>query len=353
MLLDVLVVGAGQSGLAAGFFLAQTRLTFALFDAAPRVGDSWRRRYDSLVLFSPRARSALPGLALAGDPAGYPSKDELADYLEQYAAAANLPLATGEGIARLERDADLFSGTTANGRRVAARAVIAATGGFGRSIRPGFAPRLPAEVTQISADTYRNPAQVPPGRVLVVGGGGTGRQIARELSVSHRVSLSTGRSPMITPQRVLGRDVMAWFDALGFLRADKATPKGRFARAHDSFPGLHLRTSVLRRAGVEQRARTVGAETSRILFADGTAGEFDAVIWAAGFRDDASWLQVPGALDLAGNYVEDRGVSPIEGLFYVGRSWQNSRASALLCGVGDDARDIVARVTRYLSRLAR
>lgn len=348
--LDVIVVGAGQAGLTTGYFLQHAGVRFRLFDAAARVGDSWRRRYDSLVLFSPRSHSALPGMVMQGDPDGYPARDEIADYLERYAGRFGLPVALREGVARLERRSDHFIGLTTRGRRVVARAVVVATGAFQRSVVPPWAASIAAGITQLRGDAYRNPEQLPAGRVLVVGGGGSGRQIALELAPSHQVSLSVGSRITITPQRVLGRDVMVWFDRLGLLRADKATARGRFVRTHESFPGPHLRNRTLRRRGVRIRPRTVAAATDGFAFADGRRAAFDAVIWAGGYEDDAGWLRVPGAVDRNGNHIEDRGVSPIPGLFYAGRSWQTSRASALLCGVGSDAVWIVARVMSWLGR---
>src|SRR5688572_13953508 len=128
--LDVMVVGAGQAALSTAYFLQQASVRFQLFDRACRVGDSWRHRYDSLVLFSPRSYCALPGLAMEGDPHGYPGKDETADYLERYAKTYGLPIALQEGIARLEQRGDHFVGLTTRGRRVTSRAVVVATGAF-------------------------------------------------------------------------------------------------------------------------------------------------------------------------------------------------------------------------------
>ena len=348
LMLDVIVVGAGQAGLATAYVLQRAGVRARVFDGAARIGASWRRRYDSLVLFSPRSYCALPGMVMQGDPEGYPDKDEIADYVERYARRFELPVTLQEGIAHLERRGGHFIACTSRGRYVSSHAVIVATGGFQRSVVPRWAASLAAGITQVRGDAYRNPQQLPPGRVLVVGGGGTGRQIALELAGTHDVSLSIGGTITITPQRVLGRDVMVWFDRCGLLRADTATARGRFVRAHDSFPGPRLRDGALQGCGVRLRPRTISAAADECVFADGTRRAFNAVIWAAGYADDARWLRVPGAVDTNGNHIEDRGVSPIPGLFYVGRSWQTSRASALLCGVGSDAAGIVAQVTAWL-----
>lgn len=351
--IDVLVVGAGQAGLATGAELQRRGLTFRLFDRATRVGDSWRRRYDSLVLFSTRAYSSLPGLPMAGDPEGYASKNDVANYLEEYANVLAVPITLGDGIERVTRHADHFAAATDRGTHVTARAVIVATGPFQRSIVPTFWSRLSPRICQLTAETYRHPSQLPDGRVLIVGAGSTGRQIAYELARRREVTLAMGRPISITPQRVLGRDVMAWFDALGFLRADKATAKGRFARAHDSFPGWHLRSTALRQHGVRLRPRLLNAHSDEFRFGDGSSDRFETVIWAMGYRDDTTWVHIPGAVDSQGRFLEARGVSPIPGLFHVGRSWQTSRASALICGVAFDAAAIVRHVTDFIGHSQR
>jgi putative flavoprotein involved in K+ transport len=297
--LDVVVIGAGQAGLAAGYFLRQSGVRFVLLEREGRIGDAWRRRYDSLSLFSPRAFSALPGLMLDGDPAGYPTKDEIADYLERYAADWQLPVTTGEAVLRLEQRDDTFIAHSA-ARCIESRSVIVAAGAFQRPFVPAFARHLCSQVAQFTTDTYRNPAQVPRGRVLVVGGGATGRQIAWELASARDVSISMGRGTSVTPQTVLGKDTMWWADRVGLLHAHKDTWRGRLARRLNAFPGWHLRARSLRRRGVVLRDRATAADSNRITFADGTSSAFDSVVWAAGYRDDSHWLEVPGAVDRDG-----------------------------------------------------
>jgi putative flavoprotein involved in K+ transport len=272
----------------------------------------------------------------------------MADYLERYARIFHLPVHPAEGIARQERWERCFVAQTTRGQYVEAAAVIVATGAFQQPIMPAFASKLAPDVVQLTAATYRRPAQLPPGRVLVVGDGATGRQVASELVATHAVTLSTGKPWQVVPQRALGHDSMWWFDTLGALRADKATRFGRWARAHDAIPGWHLRHAALRRQGVRIAPRTVEGLDKQVRFADGTATTVDAVLWTIGYRDETSWLHIPAAVDAQGRFVEDRGIAPVPGLFYVGRSWQNNRASALLCGVGREAAAIVNRVRHYL-----
>ena len=344
---DVVVIGAGQAGLAVGYHLRNTGLSFVLLERHARVGASWRNRYDSLTLFSSRRYSALPGLGLVGDPEGFPAKDEIAGYLEAYAATFALSVRCSMGVESLERSGGGFVLRTLSGHTIWARAVIVATGAFQRSRMPSFARKLSSAVIQLPAEQYCRPDQVPRGRVLVVGGGATGRQIARELVSDRSVWLSVGRGSTITPARIFGRDILHWYHRIGALTADKESLYGRLVRLRDAFPGLPLRTSALRRAGVRVVARSIDGAGTQVRFANGETESFHAVIWAAGYRDDPSWLRIPEAVR-EGRFAEERGVSPVPGLFYIGRHWQNSRSSALLCGVGRDAASLVATVTRWL-----
>ncbi len=348
---DVVVIGAGQAGLATGYFLRERGVAFALLDGDDRIGDSWRKRYDSLVLFSSRAYSALPGIPLSGDPAGYPGKNEIADYLEQYAHLKRLPVRMNDGVASLERHASGFLARTESGKELKAASVIVATGPFQKPIVPKFADKLSREVAQFSGATYHRAEQLPSGRVLVVGDGATGRQLAAELAATHEVWLSAGGLRLIVPQRFLGRDIIAWFETTGALRDDKESLHGRFVRLFDPIPGWKLRRSELRRAGVKIVRRAVDASDRTIFFRDGKSQTFEAVIWAIGYHDDSSWLHIPEAVDPRGNYLEDRGVSPVPGLFHTGRNWQNNRASALLTGAGPDAADIAVRAVEFVQSL--
>ena len=283
---DIVVIGAGQAGLAAGSFLRERGVAFALLEGHERVGDSWRKRYESLVLFSSRAYSGLPGIPLSGDPAGYPDKDEIADYLEQYAHVNQLPVRMNDRVAALERHTSGFLARTESGKEFKAASVIVATGPFQKSIVPKFADKLSREVAQFTGATYHRPGQLPSGRVLIVGDGATGRQLTAELAATHEVWLSAGGLRLIVPQRFLGRDIIAWFETTGALRDDKESLHGRFVQFFDPIPGWKLRLSVLRRAGAKIVQRVVDASDRTILFRNGKSQTFDAVIWAIGYHDD-------------------------------------------------------------------
>jgi putative flavoprotein involved in K+ transport len=335
--LDVLVIGAGQAGLALGFYLKKTPFSFQLVERHARVGDSWRKRYASLVLFTPRAYSALPGLAVPGDLDGFPTKDEMADYLETYANHFDLPVVLGTGIRRLERVDGGFRAVTEAGEPIDSRAVVLATGAFQSPAIPPISKRLSAEVTQLAPEDYETPNQLSPGRVLVVGDGATGRQIALELAANHEVLLAAGRSRRVSPDRVLGRSVFWWMDKLGILRASRESAIGRYLMKTDPFPGKDLALKQLQRQGVNVVGRVVQAEGKKVSFAEGNTAEVDAVLWATGYREDTDWVAIPEAEDAEGNFLHYRGISPLPNLCFIGRSWQWSRGSALFAGVGEDA----------------
>nr|MDQ5810441.1 NAD(P)/FAD-dependent oxidoreductase [Actinomycetota bacterium] len=267
--LDVLVIGGGQAGLALGYHLKQAGHRFQIVERNPRLGDSWRNRYDSLVLFTPRAYSALPGLPLQGDPEGYPGKDEIADYLERYAGYFDLPVLTDTGVRSLTRVSVGFRARTDAGEIIDTGAVVLATGAFQRPAIPAISRQLSPDVLQLTPESYKRPGQIPSGRVLVVGDGATGRQIAVELAATHEVLLATGRPRRVSPQRILGRSVFWWMDKLGILRASHETGVGRYLMEADPFPGKALGLGRLRRQGIRVVGRLLHVDGKRLGFAGG------------------------------------------------------------------------------------
>lgn len=204
MISDVIVIGGGQAGLAAGYYLRQVGLSFHIVEAHGRLGDSWRKRYDSLTLFTSRQYSGLPGLRLQGDPSGYPTKDEIADYLENYAGHFSMPVSTGTRVVRVLRENGLFHVVLDSGATLVALAVIVATGPFQRPVVPPFARGLSSAVAQFSAEDYKRPADTLEGTVLVAGDGATGRQIALDLAATRKVVLATGKRRNGNPPAIDG-----------------------------------------------------------------------------------------------------------------------------------------------------
>lgn len=342
----VLVIGAGQAGLAAGLHLRDAGIAFTIVDAADRVGDSWRRRFDSLTLFTPRGFSRLPGLDLPGDPDAYPTKDEFADYLERYAEAFRLPVRTGGRVVQLQKEGGHFAATFDDGSVRRMEKVIVATGGFQKPFVPVVAACFGPGVTQLTLDDYRNPGDLPAGPVLVVGDGASGRDVAVECAGRGRVLLATGKPRKLLPERLLGRSIWWWLAASGVLKAGPDSAMGRLLRKADAFPNRGRSLAALAFSGVEIVPRLVGADGTAAKFSDGRAIDVRTVIWAVGYREDNSWMRIPGATDTNGVVIHDRGVSPVDGLYFVGRPWQRNRASALVMGAGPDARAVVEGIVQ-------
>ena len=339
---DVAVIGAGQAGLAIGYFLAKHGRRFVILDSADSVGSAWRGRWDSLVLFTPRRYDSLPGLAFSGDPDGYPNRDEVIAYLEQYAASFDLPIEFNSPVRSLTKRNGRFVVESPD-RLIEADQVVVATGPFQVPNVPTVSGQLAPEVFQTHSVGYRRPNDVPVGEVVVVGGGNTGFQIAKELSASHRVHLAIGSRQTPLPQRLLGRDLFWWLTKLGVLEKTVESRIGRRARDRDTLIGSSSR-ELKRRYGVGLRPRVVGASGRTLSFADSTELEVDAVIWATGYRPDHSWIEA-AVMDSEGKVRHRRGVTDVRGLYFLGLSWQHTRGSALLGWVKDDAEFIAAQIS--------
>jgi putative flavoprotein involved in K+ transport len=339
---DVVVIGAGQAGLALGHFLARQGRQFVLLEAADSVGAAWRTRWESLRLFTPRRYCALPGLAFPGDPNGYPSRDEVIAYLEQYAAAFELPVEVNSAARSLTRADGRFVMELDGGLRLISDQVVVATGPFQVPAVPSFADELSPEVFQTHSTGYMNPGDVPEGAVLVVGGGNTGYQIAAELSATHRVVLGIGSRQKPLPQKLLGHDLFWWLTTTGLINKTVESRIGRRLRDRDTLIGSSPRR-LKRRHGVELKPRVIATTDRTISFADGSKVDVDGVIWATGYRADYSWIDLP-VFDTAGRALHRRGVTDIPGLYFLGLSWQHTRGSALLGWVKDDAEFVATQI---------
>jgi putative flavoprotein involved in K+ transport len=338
---DVAVIGAGQAGLAIGYFLAQEGRRFVILESADSVGSAWRDRWDSLLLFTSRRYDSLPGLSFPGNPDGYPGRAEVIAYLEQYAASFDLPIEFNSRVRSLTKEDGKFVVESAD-RVIEADQVVVATGSFQVPNLAAVSGQLEPEVFQIHSTGYRRPSDVPKGDVVVVGGGNTGFQIAKELSASHNVQLAIGSRQTPLPQRILGRDIFWWLTKLGVLEKTVDSRIGRRARDRDTLIGSSSR-ELKRRYGVGLKPRVVGASGRTLSFADRTELEVDAVIWATGYRPDHSWIEA-AVMDSEGSVRHRRGVTDVPGLYFLGLSWQYTRGSALLGWVKDDAEFIAAQI---------
>ena len=340
---DVVVIGAGQAGLAIGYFLARAGRRFLIVDGADSIAAAWRSRWDSLVLFTPRRYDSLPGLAFAGDPDGYPTRDEVIAYLEQYAAAFELPVELDNAVRSLDADGGRFV-VALEDRQIEADQVVVATGPFQLPRVPALGHELAPDLFQTHSTGYRHPSDVPEGTVLVVGGGNTGFQIAKELAATHTVHLAVGSRQMPLPQRFLGRDLFWWLTKTRLLTKTIESRLGRRLRDRDTLIGSSPRQ--LKRDGVELKPRAIAASGRTVSFADGSELDVDAVIWATGYRPNHSWINPPIA-DPNGGVRHRRGVTDVPGLYFLGLSWQHTRGSALLGWVKHDAEFIAEQIDAF------
>jgi putative flavoprotein involved in K+ transport len=343
--IDVAVIGAGQAGLAMGYFLRLQDRRFVILDRADSIGSAWRERWESLKLFTPTRYSALPRVPFPGDPDGYPARDEVTAYLERYGETFELPIELNREVAKVEHGDDGRFHLEAEGRTIVADQVVVATGPFQVPSVPKLAEKLDQDVFQTHAVGYRRPEGVAAGTVLVVGGGNTGFQIAKELSVTHEVVLSVGSRQKPLPQRLLGRDLFWWLTKARILDKTLDSRLGRKLSTRDTLIGSSPR-ELRKRYGVELKPRVVDADGRTVRFADGGELEVDAVIWATGYRADYSWIKLP-VFDEGGRLRHRRGVTDVPGLFFLGLTWQHTRGSALIGWVKDDAEYIAERIAEY------
>ena len=342
--MNTIIIGAGQAGLATGRHLQQLGEDFVILDGNARVGDQWRSHWDSLRLYSPAKYDGLPGLEFPGDPDGYPTRDEVIAYLESYAEAFELPVGLSSDVKKLDRGGDGRFRLELGEESITAGQVVVATGPFQTPYVPKLAERLGREVFQLHAVRYRRPEGLP-WTVLVVGGGNTGFQIAKELAVTHRVVLSVGSSQKPLPQRVLGRDLFWWLTKARLLEVNVESRLGRRLSTRDTLIGSSPR-ELAEDYGVELKPRAVDAEGRTVRFEDESELEVDGVIWATGYRPDYSWIQLP-VFDEAGRPRHRRGVTDVPGLYFLGLTWQHTRGSALIGWVEDDAEFIAGQIAEH------
>ncbi|MFN2539556.1 MAG: flavin-containing monooxygenase [Mycobacteriales bacterium] len=340
--IDTAIIGGGQAGLVAGYELAKQGREFVILDANPRIGDAWRNRWDSLRLFTPVRDCALPGLKMPGRQSLAPTKDQMADYLESYAAHHALPVRNGVRVTRLTRADDRLVVETTRGDLAAAN-VIVATGSYGDPRVPAFAAELDAHIVQLHSSAYRNTGQLQPGGVLLVGAANSGADISLDVVGSHPTWLAGPKVPHIPP------DIDTWFARTFVVRMVRfvqrnvlclRTPIGRKAAPKmrgQATPLIPVKPKWLERAGVQRVGRVVGVHDGLPQLEDGQVLDVTNVIWCTGFRHDFPWIDLPG-IDEHGLPVHSRGVSTdVPGLYFLGLEFQYALASASLWGVARDA----------------
>ena len=349
------IVGAGQAGLAVGHHLARRGLPFLILDAHERVGDAWRRRWDSLRLFTPARYDGLPGMRFPGPAHAFPTKDEMADYLEVYAARFDLPVRTGVRVDCLSKHDGRFL-LTAGDQRIEADNVVVAMSTWQRPRIPAFAGELRPGIAQLHSTEYRHASQLKPGGVLVVGAGNSGCEIALEAARGHSTWLS-GRETGHLPFRIDGLAARLLLLRL-VLRVlfhhvlTVKTPMGRKARRKvlsHGMPLIRIKPEDLAAAGIARVPRVVGARDGRPLLEDDRTLEVTNVVWCTGFDHGMSWIRLPVFGE--DGPLHDRGVvAAAPGLYFVGLGFLYAASSAMIHGVGRDAEHVVKAIesrTRY------
>lgn len=344
---DAVIIGGGQAGLAAGYYLKRQGVQFVILDAHPRIGDAWRTRWDSLRVFSPAKYDGLPGMRFPAPSLSFPTKDEVADYMEAYARRFDLPVRTDVKVESVTREGEHLRVTSSAGLFEAANVVVA-TGGYHTPKTPEFAMELKASITQLHSSAYKNAAQLRAGDVLIVGLGNSGAEIAWDLRAGRRVYISgspVGQLPMKhgTAWAALMLPVIA-FLGTHLITADN--PVGRKVLPKmKGVPLIRVRTRDLETAGVQRVARVTGVRDGLPLLADGRTLDVANVVWCTGFSNDLTWIRLPKVFGPDGRLAQYRGVATFEpGLYFVGMPHQYAAVSELLPGVGRDAAYVARRL---------
>lgn len=334
---EVLIIGGGQAGIALGYYLRLKGADFAIIDSNARTGDSWRNRYDSLRLFTPRQYSSLPGYSFPGDPAGAPTKDEAADYLEEYVNKFELPVIYKTNIAWMERRDGGFFLRSDSGEEFYADRVVVATGPFHQPFVPDISRFAGEDVVQIHSSLYRSSKDLQPGSTLVVGGGNSGAQIAVELAEEREVTIAVSEPLSFKPLTILGKSIFWYYEKLGFMRAKRTSARGRLMQRQAApIYGLELR-GLLDRDQVSLKPRATTINGDRVMFKDGSSGKFRNIVWATGFRSSYDWIRIEGLFQEDGSPKHRMGETDVPGLFFLGLTWQTCRGSALMGWVKHDA----------------
>ncbi len=348
---DTLVIGGGQAGLSVSYHLRRLGVEHLVLDASPRIGDSWRDRWDSLRLFTPARYDGLHGMPFPGDPAAWPTKDAMADYLASYAAKFELPVLSGRRVDELAADGDGGFVARSGTETYRARSVVVAMSNYQVPRIPAFAAELSPSIRQLHASAYRNPDQLGNGAVLLVGAGNSGAEIAKDLAPTHSVVMagpSTGEIPGSAFSFISRHVVVHILNGIVFnhvLSVD--SPIGRRARPRimtKGAPLIRTKSKELARLGVTRAGRVTAVRDGQPVLDDDTPLDVGNVIWCTGFTPGFSWIRMP-VLDERGEPRHERGVvASAPGLYFVGLHFLTSMSSAMVHGVGRDAERIAALV---------
>jgi putative flavoprotein involved in K+ transport len=336
------IIGGGQAGLATGYFLKKADKDFIILDENKNIGDSWRNRWDSLLLFTPAQHDSLPGMPFPASRGNFPGKDQMADYLEIYATTFSLPVHSGVKVNHIYSRANHYE-IEISGEKLLADKVVIATGTNPHPYIPSISEHIAPDIFQIHSSSYHNPESLPAGDVLVVGAATSGIEIALEISKTHKTFIS-GRPPFHIPDKVFkyAGEVYWWFVS-NILTVN--TPIGKKAKEkiiHGGSPLIRVSYDDLEAAGVDTLPRLTELNNGRPQFENGSVLNVSSIIWATGYRPDFSWVEM-NITDESGWPMTKRGISSTNnGLYFIGMPFQFGLTSGLVGGVGRDA-DYISR----------
>jgi putative flavoprotein involved in K+ transport len=346
---DTVVIGGGQAGLVIGHGLTQHGVDFVILDASERIGDAWRNRWDSLRLFTQARMNGLPGMEFPASGGEFVGKDEVADFLENYAETMRLPVRSGVRVRALSKDGDQFMVDTTE-ETFRANNVVVAMADYQKPRTPEFAVDLDSSIVQMHSSEYKNPTQLQDGPTLIVGLGNSGADIAYEVAKTHPTIVSgteNGAIPFFL-EGLFGRHIGTRLVRLAMVRIlNTSTPMGRRARPkmlQSGPPLVRIRPKELKKAGVERVARIAGVENGMPVTTDGTHLEVSNVIWCTGYTTGFDWIDLP-VFDDGGHPIHSRGVVTTQpGLYFVGLYFLHSVWSETITGVKPDARHVVSHL---------
>ena len=338
-MIDFIIIGGGQAGLAMAYELKQLKKEYLVLDANSETGATWLKRWDSLQLFTPSEFNHLPGLKFPSKKGYYPNKYDVATYLKSYVETFNIPITFNTKIEDLKKEGTYFVLKSAT-KIFKAKHVVVATGPFHKPFTPKFHTKIASHITQIHSEHYKNPQQLKTGPTLIVGSGDSGVQILNEISNTDRTVYFSGDTNILSiPQEILGKTLWWWFKKIGFLSVNKFSFIGKkLSKGVQPIIGTDVK-SVLKKENIVCVGRTLDAFEETLTFEKGSYTDIKNVVWATGFKPNFGWIK--GITLNASNYPKNyRGISDIEGLYFLGLPWLYTRGSATLGGVKKDTKFI-------------
>lgn len=349
-MLDFIIIGAAQSGLSIAYELKQRGYSFLIFDKEEEIGASWLNRWDSLKLFTPAEFNNLKGLDFPAPKGSYPNKYEVANYFKTYVDHFDLPVQLNTFVESIDKEKGIFKINHSQGTTYA-RNVVIATGPFHIPYTPRFSEKINSSIYQIHSNYYENPKQLQEGETLVVGDGDSGFQILNEISKNsnHKVYFSGNTSVQTLPQEFLGKTLWWWFTKTGFLSISKNSWLGqKIINSRQPIIGTNV-SDIISRHNVTSVGYTLDADDDEIKTEKMMLDNIKNIIWATGYRPNFEWIK---GLELdKDNYpIHDRGISHMQGLYFIGLPWLHTRASATLGGVKTDAEYIAKYIEKNVQK---